>query len=310
MQKTVKRMSMLYWVVSIAALIGTVLISLSFLFYYDSSVEYFNHAPLTACILPLCFLTVIFLTVFSVLVGKVDKSLLSVEPHFHHAAWIPAAGLVLFACYRILLFFGGTSGLFPTLLILFSLLSCIYFCMVGFRFCPHGDKRALAGFAPTFFCALLIAYVYFDMTVAMNNPQKLLLQFGFASLMLYCTSELRFVLCKPAPRLYLGFGSLALFFGAVGFIGCFVAYLCGASANTDYFSLALLGLFFLCYVALRLFSYVRALHAPICNTQSPFAEMSVATDCEENADIDTDANNISTTEQQDIEQIDREEEQL
>ena len=97
------------------------------------------------------------------------------------------------------------------------------------------------------------------MFVEMNSPQKLYLQFSLVSFMLYVTSELRYPLHKPAPRMTVFFGASTLLIGSAGFVCSTVAYLCGILTSADYFSQSLLGICFFCYTLARLITFSRNL---------------------------------------------------
>ena len=102
------------------------------------------------------------------------------------------------------------------------------------------------GFAPPIACALLIGVLYFDISLEMNAPLKVVAQCALLPLMLYFTAELRYLLNREIPRLYLALAfcsiaasslcvlavPLASFVGMLGNTNsCMVAALTVAGAN-------------------------------------------------------------------------------
>jgi hypothetical protein len=72
-------------------------------------------------------------------------------------------------------------------------------------------KNTALGFIPPIACALLVAILYFDNSLEINAPLKVATQCALLPLMLYFTAELRYMLGRELPRLYvaLALGSLA-----------------------------------------------------------------------------------------------------
>ena len=67
------------------------------------------------------------------------------------------------------------------------------------------------GFTPPIACALMVGVLYFDTSLEMNAPLKVVTQCALLPLMLYFTTELRYLLGREIPRLYLALalGSVA-----------------------------------------------------------------------------------------------------
>ncbi len=78
--------------------------------------------------------------------------------------------------------------------------------------CEAGYRIKALGFFPPVACALLVCILYFDTSLEMNAPLKVAAQCALLPLMLYFTAELRYLLDRALPRLYLALalGSLAL----------------------------------------------------------------------------------------------------
>ena len=105
--------------------------------------------------------------------------------------------------------------------------------------------KTFLGFAPPIACALMVGVLYFDASLEMNAPLKVATQSALLPLMLYFTTELRYLLGREIPRLYLALalGSvaasslcvfavpLASFIGALNNSNCLAAALIVLGAN-------------------------------------------------------------------------------
>ncbi len=69
------------------------------------------------------------------------------------------------------------------------------------------------GFFPVLFLAVCLLRIYFDVTSAINDPMKLLLQLSLAALMLAFLAELRSLVGKPGRRFRLASAAAALLLG-------------------------------------------------------------------------------------------------
>ena len=128
------------------------------------------------------------------------------------------------------------------------------------------------GFAPPIACALMVGVLYFDTSLEMNAPLKVVTQCALLPLMLYFTAELRYLLGREIPRLYLALalGSiaasslcvlaipLASFIGALNNIPCLAAALTVAGANVT--------------ILLRLKRYLKPIPAPENETKETDAQ--------------------------------------
>ncbi len=98
----------------------------------------------------------------------------------------------------------AAPGILAKLSAVFLFFSTFYFLLSAFSIFKLSDSFvALLGFCPIIACALLNAYYYFDASVEMNAPIKILLQTALLFAMLYFTGEVRFLLGRQHPKLYL-----------------------------------------------------------------------------------------------------------
>ena len=101
-------------------------------------------------------------------------------------------------------------------------------------------------------CVLSAAIEYFDVSVAMNSPVKLMQQFAALSIAIYFLSELYALTGKMQPRRTLLFGSIAVVLGVSNGITNIVAAMIGGILTPDYLVRSLVLLTLGLYVAARL----------------------------------------------------------
>ena len=87
----------------------------------------------------------------------------------------------------------------------------LFLSMLHTLLCEAGYRIKALGFFPPVACALLVCTLYFDTSMEMNAPLKVTAQCALLPLMLYFTTELRYLLGRQIPRLYLALalGSIA-----------------------------------------------------------------------------------------------------
>lgn len=98
-----------------------------------------------------------------------------------------------------------------------SLLAAICFFVRSSR-APRARLSAVMGFFPVIRALVGVAEIYFDMTVQMNHPSKLILQLALIAVMLYFLCEERYYISQEyaCPRRSFICGCLAFFLAFVG----------------------------------------------------------------------------------------------
>ena len=129
---------------------------------------------------------------------------------------------------------------------LFFFLAAAYSFLSGSVFAKkYPAAVALLGFTAVIACALGNMYCYFDISLEMNAPAKVLVQTSLLFSMIYYTGEIRFLLGREKTRFYqiLAFCTLAANVLCVTALP--VAYFKGAFCRIDYLglSIASLGVF-------------------------------------------------------------------
>lgn len=169
------------------------------------------------------------------------------------------------------------QGILIIIGIVSSALSAVYFVL------RLGEKRSsdewhvLFGFAPGLRCVAGLS-IYFDMTVEMNSPNKLMLQAALISIMIYFLFELRMLLSakKARPRAYAAVGLLATTLTASASVSVIAGYFSGQVANAAFFTEAFFCFNMMVYMMVRTVSFITAAAAPA----APVAEQDTANTAE------------------------------
>ena len=174
-----------------------------------------------------------------------------------------------------------TKGTIPMLASLALICAAAYSILCTTPLCKSAPTGlCLLGFGSVIAAALVNATFYFDTTLEMNAPAKVALQTALLFAMLYYTAELRYLLDRAKPRLFIALSLLTLSTGALSAIPMTVAFACGIIDRKDCFAGALLVLGIAITVLFRL---IRVLSAK--NDPAPIEEQFVFTaSCESKED--------------------------
>ncbi len=213
---------------------ATILQTLAVLFSYTGSSNYFDKGAILPTLSAI--LVVVGMICGTVAACMTDPKALSASPFSERDSFpISAVGFILTA---ILLPLHApearmtltvvTSGLL-ILAALYSLLSS----RADFRR-QHEGLLAFLGMASVVGCILAAAYFYFDVTVEMNAPLKVAVQIGLVSAMLSYTGEIRYLLGKPMPRVYLTVASWTIAIGSLASLAVPIACFTQKLPRVDY----------------------------------------------------------------------------
>ena len=170
---------------------------------------------------------------------------------------LPAAlGFGVGAIFMVIEFAKSQKILF-LIATLFLLLSAAHVLL-----CETERKSTLLGFAPPIACALLVAVLYFDTSLEMNAPLKVASQCALLPLMLYFTAELRYLLGREIPRLYLALALISIVLSSLCVLAIPVACLTGALENTNCLATALVLFGTNLTILLKLKRYLKPTPAP------------------------------------------------
>lgn len=217
--------------------VATLLMTIAFFTQYDApNANYFKHGavlPVIASIL--AGLTALLGSVFALLLPRdnPDGSALPMPT----ASVISAIGFLLCSVYLILSVVRDDFDWMHVLAAALSLISAVYCLAVAFGGRLKDRLRAWIvplGFAPIFTAVFLCAIHYFDASLEMNAPVKVMLLLGLLTAMVSFTGELRYLLGTPMPRAYFALLSWTVAAGSLSLLAVPAAYLAGVIGGSDY----------------------------------------------------------------------------
>jgi hypothetical protein len=221
-----------------------ILQTLAVLLQYDSGSNYFQGKAILPTIALITALLAAALGTAFAIVTKIDASAAEIFPR---STFLPSAILMGgFATSAGLLFLhiikNGASKI-ATLTVVFSVLAAFYALATAYpKLREQANAITVLGFSAPLACILFNAYYYFDTSIEMNSPIKTATQVGLLCAMLYFTTELRFLMGKPMPRVFLMLASWTCALGALSAIAIPVACITGECSRLDYVAGAILTL--------------------------------------------------------------------
>lgn len=89
---------------------------------------------------------------------------------------------------------------------IFTIPTALYFIVMAVRQDPYKPSTAALGFFPVLWSAAYLMCIYFDTSTTLNNPLRILEQFSLIVVMAFLLMELRCLVGKPKPHVYIAFG--------------------------------------------------------------------------------------------------------
>lgn len=243
----------IYKITSIALAGANILFgTLSYLLSYNPDIAYFNSSFSVICFYAVLSVTVIFAISAVILprgFGSVCYSLESGKPSYAAA---PAIGFLLYALTSIyIMIVSQEFSLTGILSAVTAVLSFVYYTAFVRGTKLSLNSRVALGLMPAAWALLIILSSYFDYTVEMNSPDKLLLQFTALSVMLYSTVELRFAAGNPRPMLYVSASCLALSLCGTGGISILIRTVLLSELDLEAVSTSIVFISLFIYIAAR-----------------------------------------------------------
>ena len=130
----------------------------------------------------------------------------------------------------------------------------------------------LLGLTPALACALMIGVLYFDLSMEMNAPLKVVTQCALLPLMLYFTAELRYSLNRAIPRLYLALALGSVAAASMCALAIPVACLTGTLENINCLAASLIVVGTNITILLKLKRYLQPIPAPENDTKETDAQ--------------------------------------
>lgn len=180
------------------------------------------------------------------------------------------------------------QGILIIIGIVASAISAIYF-FLRIDDTNSREWHVLLGFAPGLRGIAGLAEIYFDMTVEMNSPNKLILQAALISAMFYFVYELRMILGgkKARPRAYVASGLAAVVLTLTASVSVIAGYFSGRISNAYFFTEAFFCFNMFVYISVRTVAYARnayAASAPAVSAPDSGEEAADADEMPDNGD--------------------------
>jgi hypothetical protein len=139
---------------------------------------------------------------------------------------------------------------------LLGILSVIYFIMTALNK-KSGSGHIIAGFIPIFWAAVSMTEVYINKNIAMNNPLKISFMMTMMSFMLFMVYELRFLLGRGMPKLFMVFSLTGVLVSSVFEIPFLILTITGIYKIPDIFYSLFASIPFAVYILSRLIDFTR-----------------------------------------------------
>lgn len=210
---------------------GAISRTLAYLFCYDAGIGYLRKGNAFSIIWALVLSLTVLLAAAVAIFGRHRLAINSSRPHActvtaKSSAIISMAACLLGALYFILKLTGGDTRI----LVLAGAITCVIaiYHYVTLASCGYARQTLclLTGYVVPIAFALMIADMYFEMTVTLNNPDKVMFICSFMLFMVVQLFELRFIIGRALPALYVAFSILAVTVGAAASVPFVVAVFC------------------------------------------------------------------------------------
>ncbi len=222
------------------------------LFSFDRTVGYLQKGGLSTLLYIVVILFLLSAGVYAFLAKKAAKQqLLAIAPDAassHLSVRLCSVlAAVTFALAGLWESLAGQSADTPALLrVLGASLAIIYFAI------PQKNKTFLLGLGPIAYFVFVLVTEYFDWTVPMNSPIKLMQQISAVCIMLLLCAEMMQFAGKSRPERYTVCTALAVFFGLSNGLSLIPALVAGGIVRTDYVLHAMPALAIGAYAMVRL----------------------------------------------------------
>ena len=250
-----------------AAAIASLFMVISVLLSFEKGTNYFEYGAVLPILSTIwAMIAFIAAVIFAIIIPKEEieaKSPFGTNLLFA----LPAAlGFGVGAIFTVIEFAKSQKTLF-LIATLFLLISAAHVLL-----CETDRVKTFLGFAPPIACALLVAVLYFDTSLEMNAPLKVAAQCALLPLMLYFTAELRYLLGREIPRLYLALALISIVLSSLCVLAIPVARLNGALENTNCLATALVLFGTNLTILLKLKRYLKPTPAPENETKETDAQ--------------------------------------
>lgn len=252
---------------AIATVIATLLMSFGVLFSYDATSNYFE----SNAILPTLATVWMLLAFASAVIFAIITPMEELESHspFGSCIAIATPATLGFCAGGILLLIDFAKSAWAP-----SLAAALFLFLSAAHILLSETNRAIIflGYVPPIACILLLLVLYFDVSTEMNAPLKVATQCAIIPLMLYFTTELRYLLNRKIPRLYLALALCSNAMSSLCVLAVPVASIAGLGVNVKYLAASLTAIGLNITIALRLKRYLQPTPSPETDTKETEAQ--------------------------------------
>ena len=223
-----------------ASVVGATLRLLVVLYDYDFKLGLYNQGAILPHIFNAFLLASIVVLLFSVLLGRrasLPTELPRVGRLLTFISSLTGFSMIATAVMQLLMrvsfeimLAGWKSTLASALEIamqVFALPTALYFILMAVRQNPYRPSTAALGFFPVLWSAAYLMCVYFDTSTTLNNPLRILEQASLIVVMAFLLMELRCLVGKAKPHLYIAFGMILMVMVASSSLPTFLLTLAG-----------------------------------------------------------------------------------
>ena len=241
---------------------GIIARTLAYLLYYDAGIGYLVKGNVFSGIWAAVLAVGIILSLLIAVFGKKQFTPASNRPSACTVDAKCSAIISMAACFLGALYFiNKLIDKKPGALTLAGAIACVIAAYHYVTVASGGQAKQtsclLTGYVVPIAFTLMIADMYFEMTITLNNPDKVMFICSFMLFMVFYLFELRFMIERPLPSFYIASGILAVTVGAAASVPYLISVFCNVYDRVIMSASALMILALTIAFLLRLTSYIR-----------------------------------------------------
>ncbi len=193
---------------SVISLIGAIFMYLAFAYQFDNKIQHFDSGSIYFIISTSAIIISLILALISAICIRKKISISSPLPSPSISIFSSALTGFMFVAYGIMSLIDLSKpydSKFEIILPIFAIISGVYFILSASSIDKKSNAYAVCGIFPVIFSAASLMSVYFDRSMELNNPNKIMLQVMYISFMLFFVAECKFALDRQTPEKYLFF---------------------------------------------------------------------------------------------------------
>lgn len=213
-----------YLIFSLTAAVAAACVQLFLLLTdYDFTLGLYNSGSTLPSLFAVLLLVAVTALLTLPLVGRKIAMAPALPPVGRGLTFISAlTGFALIATVVMQLFLGlafntelegwksSLAAVLGVAMLIFAAPSAAYFIVMAVRRDPYRRSTTALGFCPVLWSATYLMCVYFDTSTTLNNPLRIIEQAALISIMVFLLMELRYLIGRASPHLYMMFGMITL----------------------------------------------------------------------------------------------------